>query len=321
MRLLYLDWPHLPLRLALGRDPAPAEVVVLGGRPWDAGRVLDRSPAAGVLGVRRGQPLGTAHSLVPEALFLPPDAAALAGPMEAALDALGDLAPAVEGEVAPAAALPSGASSSASRGWHACGGRAGADAPGGGARGAAAAGAAAGRRRQHPLRGRGGGPRGGRRHPRRRLAGRGRLPGAAAVGAAAGRPRKRSERFRLLGLTRIGELAALDRSAVVARFGAPGGELHDLARGLDGRPAATAPARGAPAGGGWSWTRRWRPWSRSGSCSATSAARSASSSAARGAGAARATLDAGDPGARRPGPATSRRCRSRRRPRSCWSDC
>ena len=46
MRLLYLDWPHLPLRLALGRDPDPEEAVVLGGRPWDPGRVLDRSPAA-----------------------------------------------------------------------------------------------------------------------------------------------------------------------------------------------------------------------------------------------------------------------------------
>ena len=44
------------------------------------------------------------------------------------------------------------------------------------------------------------------------------------------------ERFRLFGLTRIGEFAALDRSAVVARFGAAGGDIHDLARGLDGRP-------------------------------------------------------------------------------------
>jgi nucleotidyltransferase/DNA polymerase involved in DNA repair len=44
------------------------------------------------------------------------------------------------------------------------------------------------------------------------------------------------DRFRLFGLTRIGELAALDRSAVVARFGDRGGELHDLSRGLDGRP-------------------------------------------------------------------------------------
>jgi len=43
-------------------------------------------------------------------------------------------------------------------------------------------------------------------------------------------------RFALFGLRRIGDLADLPRSAVVARFGALGGELHDLARGLDGRP-------------------------------------------------------------------------------------
>jgi protein ImuB len=43
-------------------------------------------------------------------------------------------------------------------------------------------------------------------------------------------------RFALFGLRRIGELAALPRSAIVARFGSLGGELHDLARGLDGRP-------------------------------------------------------------------------------------
>jgi protein ImuB len=43
-------------------------------------------------------------------------------------------------------------------------------------------------------------------------------------------------RFRRFGLTRIGDLAALPRSAVVARFGAHGGTLHDLALGLDARP-------------------------------------------------------------------------------------
>jgi hypothetical protein len=43
------------------------------------------------------------------------------------------------------------------------------------------------------------------------------------------------ERLRVFGLTRIGELAALSRSAVIARFGAHGGDLHDLARGMDGR--------------------------------------------------------------------------------------
>jgi protein ImuB len=41
--------------------------------------------------------------------------------------------------------------------------------------------------------------------------------------------------LRVFGLTRIGEFAALARSAVIARFGEHGGMLHDLARGLDGR--------------------------------------------------------------------------------------
>jgi len=43
------------------------------------------------------------------------------------------------------------------------------------------------------------------------------------------------ERLRVFGLTRIGEFAALARSAVIARFGEHGGLLHDLARGIDGR--------------------------------------------------------------------------------------
>jgi len=43
------------------------------------------------------------------------------------------------------------------------------------------------------------------------------------------------ERLRVFGLTRIGEFAALARSAVIARFGEHGGMLHDLARGMDGR--------------------------------------------------------------------------------------
>jgi len=43
------------------------------------------------------------------------------------------------------------------------------------------------------------------------------------------------ERLRVFGLARIGEFAALARSAVIARFGEHGGMLHDLARGIDGR--------------------------------------------------------------------------------------
>ena len=102
MRLLFLDWPHLALRLALARDPGPQEAVVLGGRPWDPASVVDHSPAAGALGVRRGQPLGVAHSLAPDAVFLPFDGAAIRGPLEATLETVAGLAPAVESEADPA---------------------------------------------------------------------------------------------------------------------------------------------------------------------------------------------------------------------------
>ena len=44
------------------------------------------------------------------------------------------------------------------------------------------------------------------------------------------------ERLRVLGLATMGQLAALDGSAVVARFGQISARLHDLVRGLDQRP-------------------------------------------------------------------------------------
>lgn len=235
MRLLYLDWPHLPIRLALGRDPGPEEAVVLGGRPWDPGHVLDRSPAAGALGVQRGQPLGTAHSLAPEALFLPADLAALAGWFEAALEALNSLAPAVEGESDPAApafgrvfigieglarlwgdeaALVERASALLAPLL-----------PGsprtgiGNTRFGAAVAARIGS---------GAIPVGGWREEAAYLAPLplGLLPADPEV----------HDRLRILGLERMGQLAALDHSAVVARFGAQGAELHDLVRGMDRRP-------------------------------------------------------------------------------------
>src|SRR5262245_7053798 len=101
MRLLYLDWPHLPLRLELAHHPATAELIVLGGQPWEPGTVLDCSPAARRLGVQRDQPLGTAHKLVPEALFLTPDPPAYTRAFEEALGALAELAPAIEGKTDP----------------------------------------------------------------------------------------------------------------------------------------------------------------------------------------------------------------------------
>ena len=235
MRLLYLDWPHLPLRLALGRDPAPEEAVVLGGRPWDAGHVLDRSPAAGALGVRRGQPLGTAHSLAPEATFLPLDVAALADPFEVALDALNTLAPAVEGEVDPAhpafgrvyigieglARLWGDEASLLGRALALMAPllpgspRTGIGNTRFGAGVAARIGAA-------PI------PAGGRREEAAFLAPLplSLLPADQVI----------QQRLRVLGLRTMGLLGVLDHSAVVARFGAPGAELHDLVRGMDGRP-------------------------------------------------------------------------------------
>jgi len=235
MRLLYLDWPHLRVRLALGRDPGPEEAVVIGGRPWDPGHVLDHSPAAGALGVRRGQPLGTAHSLAPEALFLPTDTAALAGPFEGALDALNGLAPAVEGQVDPAApsfgrvligieglarlwgdepALVRRASEIV-KPWLPGRPRTGIGNTRFGAAVAARIGVAV-----IPIGG-----------PREEAAFLAPLPLALLPAAA-----QTQERLRVLGLRLMGELAALDHSAVIARFGADGAVLHDLVRGLDRRP-------------------------------------------------------------------------------------
>src|SRR6476660_1320449 len=73
MRLLHLHRPHLLLDFARRRQPSgswPAGPVVLGGKPWSNGVVLDADPAARALGVRRGMPLGSAHRLAPEATFL-----------------------------------------------------------------------------------------------------------------------------------------------------------------------------------------------------------------------------------------------------------
>jgi nucleotidyltransferase/DNA polymerase involved in DNA repair len=104
MRLLHLAWPHLALRLARQRDPTiPGNgPLILGGRPWDDGVVLDASPAALALGVRRGIPLGRAHRLAPEAVFLLPDPLADAAAVEAALDALAAFSPGVAGPTDPA---------------------------------------------------------------------------------------------------------------------------------------------------------------------------------------------------------------------------
>jgi len=104
MRRLHLYRPHLLLDLAKARRDSglwPAGPVVLGGQPWTDGHVLDADPGARALGVRRGMPLGTAHRLAPEATFLDPDPRADTDAIEAAFERLGTFSPAVAGSGDP----------------------------------------------------------------------------------------------------------------------------------------------------------------------------------------------------------------------------
>jgi hypothetical protein len=103
MRRLHLFLPHLPLHLARARrsEPFPTGPLVLGGRPWDPGPVIDADPTARALGVRRGMPLGSAHRLVPEATFVPPDPDADRDAVEAAFEVLGGTSPSLAGSADP----------------------------------------------------------------------------------------------------------------------------------------------------------------------------------------------------------------------------
>jgi protein ImuB len=105
MRLLHLLWPHLPLRLARSRMETPAHgdpsgswppgPIVLGGQPWTDGTVVDADPLARALGVRRGIPLGSAHRLAPEATFLDLAPDADRDTLEAACERLAAFSPGI----------------------------------------------------------------------------------------------------------------------------------------------------------------------------------------------------------------------------------
>jgi protein ImuB len=103
MRLIHLHQPHLPLQLARARasDPFPPGPIVLGGRPWDPGPVIDADPAARALGVRRGMPLGSAHRLAPEATFIEADPDADRAIAEAVFEALAAYSPGLAGSTDP----------------------------------------------------------------------------------------------------------------------------------------------------------------------------------------------------------------------------
>jgi nucleotidyltransferase/DNA polymerase involved in DNA repair len=107
MRRLHAYVPHLSLGLARARrsEPFPHPgPIVLGGRPWDPGPVIDASPDARALGVRRGMPLGSAHRLVPEATFVEPDLDADRVAAETVFEALARLTPSLAGSGDPTVA-------------------------------------------------------------------------------------------------------------------------------------------------------------------------------------------------------------------------
>ena len=189
--------------------------------------------------MRRGQPLGTAHKLVPEAAFLTPRPAAYRAAMEAALEALAGFTPAIEGATdpeSPAFGRVLLGIEGLARLWGdeptltaRVVARVAAVLPGSpragiaGTRFGAAVAAATSDAPPRP----------------------GIVPDGPGAEAAFLAPLPVSllpadealrARFRLFGLERMGDLARLPRSAVATRFGAAGGELHDLAGGLDGRP-------------------------------------------------------------------------------------
>lgn len=244
----------------------PLGPVVLGGQPWEPGVVLDANLEARAFGVRRGSPLGEAHKLAPEATFLSAEPEAYRAAFERALDALGAFSPAVEGESDPFAdigggdaATPRVATAPRDPFGTAYLGIEGLERLWGGERRLVERIAAT----LEPILP---GPmRAGIANSRcgasvAALTACYELPGCRVAfhsvpderetpGAEAAflsplpldllpADEETRSRFRLFGLRRMGAFADLPRSAVLARFGARGGVLHDLARGADPRPLA-----------------------------------------------------------------------------------
>lgn len=97
MRLACLLIPHLPVQLERRRDPSLARApLVVGGRRWDAGAVLDCCPQATAAGVEPGMRLSRAETLCPHAHFLPADEATYDAVHHALADIVRRFTPTVE---------------------------------------------------------------------------------------------------------------------------------------------------------------------------------------------------------------------------------
>lgn len=97
MRVACLLMPRLPVQVEQRRDLVPAGVpLIVGGRRWDAGAVLDCCARAAAAGVEPGMRLSRAEALCPDACFVPADDEAYAAVHNALVDSARHFTPTVE---------------------------------------------------------------------------------------------------------------------------------------------------------------------------------------------------------------------------------
>ncbi len=97
MRVACLLIPHLPVQVEQRRDPTLIDApLVVGGRRWDAGAVLDCCARAAAAGVEPGMRLSQAEALCPEARFVPADEEAYDAVHRTLVDSVKRFTPVVE---------------------------------------------------------------------------------------------------------------------------------------------------------------------------------------------------------------------------------
>jgi DNA polymerase-4 len=97
MRVVCLLVPRLPVQVAQRCDPGLAQMpLIVGGRRWDEGAVLDCCVQAAATGVVPGMRLAQAEALCPDARFVPADEEAYNVAHEALGDSVRHFTPTVE---------------------------------------------------------------------------------------------------------------------------------------------------------------------------------------------------------------------------------
>lgn len=231
MRVACLLAPHLPVQVERQQDPSLARgPVVVGGRPWDAGAVLDGCSQAEAAGIVPGMRLSQAEKLCPTARFIPAREELYRAAHDGLVAVAGGIAPAVE--TAGLGLLYADVS-----GLQRCFGterrlayqfaletmgasRLAIQVGVGGSKFVAEQAARAARRGDGCI----------------VLPGEERAFLSSLPLSALPSDPEMQRRLHLLGVRSLGALAALPRLAIVRQFGPHAGPIHDLARGVDSRP-------------------------------------------------------------------------------------